>query len=78
MHTVQKIFLLVVFVFSFAASFAASKEQADALYEQDKFAEAASIYETLLKTEGVAAEVYYNLGNCYSISLPAQITYPWC
>ena len=65
MHTVQKIFLLVVFVFSFAASFAASKKQADALYEQDKFAEAASIYETLLKAEGVAAEVYYNLGNCY-------------
>ena len=65
MHTVRKIFLLVVFVFSFLASFAASKEQADALYEQDKFAEAASIYETLLKTEGVAAEVYYNLGNCY-------------
>ena len=44
---------------------AVTKADADAMYEKDKFADAANAYETLLKTKGEAAEVYYNLGNCY-------------
>ena len=65
MQTVLKIVLLLVFSCSFITSSAATKAEADALYEQEKYTEAASAYEALLKTEGVAAEIYYNLGNCY-------------
>lgn len=65
MRTAPKIFILLVFSFSFLASFAATKAEADALYEKEKYAEAATAYESVLKTQGVAPEVYYNLGNCY-------------
>jgi hypothetical protein len=65
MRTVHKIFLLLVFSFSCSPSFAASKAEADALYEKEQYMEAAEAYESVLKNEGVAAEVYYNLGNCY-------------
>ncbi|MDE7118367.1 MAG: tetratricopeptide repeat protein, partial [Bacteroidaceae bacterium] len=46
-------------------SSATTKVEADALYEKEKYTEAAQAYEALLNTEGVTAEVYYNLGNCY-------------
>ena len=65
MRTVHKIFILFVFSFSFLASFAATKAEADALYEKEQYREAADAYESVLKKQGVAAEVYYNLGNCY-------------
>ncbi|MBR0046415.1 MAG: tetratricopeptide repeat protein [Bacteroidaceae bacterium] len=65
MRTVYKIFLLLVFSFSFLVSFAASKVEADALYEKEQYHDAAAAYEAVLKSEGMAAEVYYNLGNCY-------------
>ncbi len=42
-----------------------TKADADALYEKGNYEEAAAAYESLLKVEGLAAEVYYNLGNCY-------------
>lgn len=42
-----------------------SKAEADALYEKEQYQEAAAVYESVLKQQGVAAEVYYNLGNCY-------------
>jgi tetratricopeptide (TPR) repeat protein len=61
----KKILSLLVFSFSFLVSFAATKAEADALYEKEQYAEAAAAYEAVLKNEGVAAEVYYNLGNCY-------------
>ena len=44
---------------------AQTKSQADELYKKEKYADAAQVYEKILKNEGVAAEVYYNLGNCY-------------
>ena len=44
---------------------AITKADADALYEKGNYEEAAAAYESLLKVEGLAAEVYYNLGNCY-------------
>lgn len=46
-------------------TFAATKAEADALYEQERYQAAAAAYEAVLKTDGVAAELYYNLGNCY-------------
>ncbi len=65
MRTVHKIFLLLIFSCSFLVSFAASKAEADSLYEKEQYRDAAAAYEAVLKNEGVAAEVYYNLGNCY-------------
>lgn len=41
------------------------KVQADTDYQQNKFKEAAQKYETIIKTQGEAAAIYYNLGNCY-------------
>lgn len=58
-------FTLILSVCVSAFSVAATKADADALYEQGKYEEAASSYEWVLENEGVAAEVYYNLGNCY-------------
>ncbi|MBR6201649.1 MAG: tetratricopeptide repeat protein [Bacteroidaceae bacterium] len=61
----KKIWSLFIISFSFLASFAATKAEADALYEKENYTEAAAAYESVQKTQGVAAEVYYNLGNCY-------------
>lgn len=61
----RKILSLFVFSFSFLVSFAVTKAEADALYEKEQYGDAAAAYESILKQEGVAAEVYYNLGNCY-------------
>lgn len=61
----KKILSLLVISFSFIASFATTKPAADALYEKEQYRDAAAAYEQILKQEGVAAEVYYNLGNCY-------------
>ena len=47
------------------STFAVTKVEADALYEQERYRDAAAAYESVLQTGGVAAEVYYNLGNCY-------------
>jgi len=40
-------------------------EQANLLYQQGKVAEAADLYESVLKTGVVSGELYYNLGNTY-------------
>ena len=62
----MRIFLtLILSVCASVFSVAATKADADALYEQGKYEEAAAGYEQVLKNEGVAAKVYYNLGNCY-------------
>ena len=55
----------IIYHFSFSIAFAATKTQADALYEKEQYRDAAEAYEAVLKNEGVASEVYYNLGNCY-------------
>ncbi|MBR1521933.1 MAG: tetratricopeptide repeat protein [Bacteroidaceae bacterium] len=56
---------IIIFQLSCSVTLAASKVEADALYEQEKYTEAAAAYEAVLKNDGVAAELYYNLGNCY-------------
>lgn len=40
-------------------------DNASSLYASEKYLEAAEVYERILIDEGVASEVYYNLGNCY-------------
>ena len=42
-----------------------SYEAANKLYAEKKYAESALMYEEILKNEGVASEIYYNLGNAY-------------
>lgn len=61
----KKVLLTTILAWMSVVTFAVTKAEADALYEQEKYAEAAEVYEEVLKTEGIAAEVYYNLGNCY-------------
>ena len=61
----KKVLFTTILAWVAVATFAATKAEADALYEQEKYAEAAEVYEEVLKTQGIAAEVYYNLGNCY-------------
>lgn len=43
---------------------AVTKEQADSAYAHEHYQQAAQQYESLLK-QGVSADLYYNLGNCY-------------
>ncbi len=44
---------------------AQTKQQADDLYAKEHYAEAAQIYESILREQGVSNDIYYNLGNCY-------------
>ena len=44
---------------------AKTKQQADTLYAQEHYREAAEIYESIIQHQGVSKELYYNLGNCY-------------
>lgn len=44
---------------------AVTKADADALYNKEQYEKAAKAYAEILETQGVAAEIYYNLGNCY-------------
>lgn len=48
-----------------AADFAAAFEQANRLYEQGKFAEAALAYEAVTRSDGVAPGLLFNLGNAH-------------
>ena len=41
-----------------------SKSGADSLYAAEHYQQAAQQYESLLK-QGISADIYYNLGNCY-------------
>ena len=62
----KRIFLISIMLACVSLMQAAiTKADADALYEKGNYEEAAAAYESLLKVEGLAAEVYYNLGKCY-------------
>ena len=60
------LFLVLILCF-FTSAFAQSGaiKTANDLYVKGNFAEAAKQYEKILSTEGVAPELYYNLGNSY-------------
>lgn len=60
--------LLLLLLLSSLTSFGKTltKADADALYKAEKYTEAATAYESLLKGhDGVSAPLYYNLGNAY-------------
>ena len=61
----QAISIILFSLLFSATSFAQSKSEADSLYIKEKYEEAAKMYEKILSTQGEAAEIYYNLGNCY-------------
>ncbi len=62
---IKRIFMVMVAACALAAASAATKAEADALYEKEKYSEAAAAYQSVMNDNGVAYEIYYNLGNCY-------------
>ena len=62
----KQILSIILFSLFFSTSaLSQSKTEADTLYTKEKYEEAANMYEKILATQGEAAEIYYNLGNCY-------------
>lgn len=60
--------ILTILLFTaqvFAQGVKTQFEQANKLYQQEKFEEAANTYEDILKSGFESAALYYNLGNCY-------------
>ena len=56
--------VLLILLLSPLSASAVTKAQADSSYVQEHYQQAARQYEALLK-QGVSADIYYNLGNCY-------------
>ncbi len=66
----RMIFCFLLFVGGWSAQAATSDgqellKQANQLYGEGEYRQAAGIYEQLLAEEGIAPELYYNLGNAY-------------
>ncbi len=61
----KKILLLLAVLMVGFSSKAQTLEEATTAYSKGEFSKAVEIYETLLKTNGESAEIYYNIGNCY-------------
>lgn len=59
------IFLIINTVNLFAVETSSSLQEANQLYSKGEYGQAAEIYENILKTNGIAPELYYNLGNAY-------------
>jgi tetratricopeptide (TPR) repeat protein len=59
------LFLLFVLCGADAAESPSHFEQANRLYEQGKYADAASLYESMIKAGRHSPAVFFNLGNCY-------------
>jgi tetratricopeptide (TPR) repeat protein len=64
----RRIILFLSFIFCFASATiaqTAAMKQANDLYSNGNYSDAAKLYESILAKEGVAPELYYNLGNAY-------------
>ncbi len=61
----KHLFLLICSVILGLSAMAQTKDVADSLYQKEDYQQAAKAYEGILSKQGVAAEIYYNLGNCY-------------
>ncbi|MCR4614312.1 MAG: tetratricopeptide repeat protein [Bacteroidaceae bacterium] len=61
----KRITLILLLLGTFTLAQASPKTDADKLYEQEKYKEAAAAYQNIIDNEGIAAELYYNLGNSY-------------
>ena len=58
------LFSLISNLLPLTSNAAVTKAEADSAYVQERYQQAAKDYEALLK-QGVSADLYYNLGNCY-------------
>lgn len=56
--------LLLLLLLATVPVAAQTKQEADSAYAQERYQQAAKVYEQLLK-RGVSADLYYNLGNAY-------------
>ena len=64
----RKIILIISLILSFSPMLLAegnALKQANSLYTKGEYSEAAKLYEKILATDGVAPELYFNLGNAY-------------
>lgn len=64
----RKIILIISLILSFSPVLLAdgnTLKQANNLYAKGEYSDAAKLYEKILATEGVAPELYFNLGNAY-------------
>lgn len=62
----NKILVLIFTVLSVVPAFAeGTAADAGRLYKEGKYAEAASVYNSIIEKEGFSAELLYNLGNTY-------------
>lgn len=61
----KKIYFILLLLVSVSVTYGQTKLQADSAYVNNDFAGAVEMYETILATEGEAADIYYNLGNSY-------------
>lgn len=61
----KKIYFILLLLVSVSFTYGQTKLQADSAYVNNDFAGAVEMYETILATEGEAADIYYNLGNSY-------------
>jgi hypothetical protein len=60
------LFISIILSFSsFALAQSGAVKQANDLYAKGNYNDAAKLYEKILSVEGVAPELYYNLGNAY-------------
>lgn len=64
-HIYILLFSIVCSFFTLSASSSDSIKQANDLYAQGEYLLAAEQYENIISNQGVAPEIYYNLGNAY-------------
>lgn len=57
--------LMLLVIANVESSVVTTFERANQLYAEKNYAKAAELYETIIVDEGVAPELYYNLGNAY-------------
>lgn len=67
MKNIRILFLLLMSIGFFSHSFGQNEQhkKANELYSKGDYAGASELYEKIIKTYGVAPELYYNLGNSY-------------
>lgn len=68
-HTSQTMLLIIaatiISITASATATAQTKQEADSLYADEQYTEAAQAYHDIIKAEGPAPELYYNLAGCY-------------
>ena len=62
----KKLYLIILsLVFSVSLSAQTLTEQAEKAYSEDNFTKALELYDSIAATDGISADLLYNIGNCY-------------